>query len=105
MTAKAKPQVLAVGSDHAFELARKALGDTVQLVRAQPAPEAAARRDDGADLALAVVCCAAPRAAAFVNVRRLTREYGEPVASEVLRQVVATQLAAPQERAASRRTR
>ena len=48
---------------------------------------------------------AAPRAAACVNVQRLTRDYGEAVAGEILRQVVIGRLGASHDRAASRRSR
>jgi hypothetical protein len=118
MTTNPKPPlVLAVGSERAFELARDALRGTVRLLRTCPA-QVPRPRKAGADPALANVrferarvlrlfrawnerpC---PRAALFVNVPRLAREYGEPVASEVLRQVVTARVI--QERAVSRRSK
>jgi hypothetical protein len=118
MSAKPRPRVLAVGSDQAFELAKDALGSAVRLVRA---PSTDAAWTGGADLALADVRFERSRmirlfralkdspdargAAAFVNVRRLTRDYGEAVAGEILRQVVIGRLGASHDRAASRRSR
>src|SRR5688500_19911667 len=120
MSAKPRPRVLAVGSDQAFELAKDALGSAVRLVRA---PSTDAAWTGGADLALAdvrfersrmihlfralkdspdaralpLVCCD--------NVRRLTHDYGEAVAGEILRQVVSGRLGASHDRAASRTSR
>lgn len=121
MPKKTRPHVLAAGTGQALELAQDALSRDVRLIRAQSAPETIARLH-GVDLVLAdvsfdrarmmrlfqalkdcpearglsVVCCATGkrprRAAAFVNVRRLTREYGESVAGEILRQVVSSRL-------------
>ena len=122
MSAKPRPRVLAVGSDQAFELAKDALGSAVRLVRASSKDAA---WTGGADLALADVRFERSRmvrlfralkdspgarrrargAAAFVNVRRLTRDYGEAVAGEILRQVVIGRLHASHDRAASRRSR
>ena len=118
MTAKPKPEVLAFGSDQALRLAEQALSEDVSIVRLQPAQKPSG---DGPDLALAdvsfgrsrvvrllralgespdaralpVISCAAPHRAAFIDVRRLTRQYGKRVATEVLRRVVVTRLAGP----------
>jgi hypothetical protein len=110
---KRKPELLAIGSQQALELAREALGNDVDIVQAPPIKEP---NGDGADLALAdvrfgrarierllqtlnetadaralpIIACAAPVPAAFIDARRLTRQYGKHVASELLRRIVAS---------------
>ena len=113
MTNKLRPRVLAAGSDLALDLLETALGNEVRLIRARSAREALGHVEHGVDLVVAdarpershllrlLRAAKSRRGSAFVDIRRLRRRYGEPLAAEILRELVRVRLQAPQARAAS----
>lgn len=117
MRQKPRPRVLGAGSDLALDLMESALGGEVRLIRAQNASEARGSMARGVDLVLADLrfersrmlrllrATNARRGTTFVDIRGLQRRFGEPLAAEILRQLVLARLRESQEprrRAASR---